>query len=170
MYVLIIWVVKLIIYNSPIIQLNEQCSNCPVIKDIINICLFFNWYSLIILPQTDRSWTAFLHKLMTYLRQLRLLSISNCKNFFSTSADFPLGSSFPNIFMPFLRHKKVIFTSVKIHVAFWKPFNSYNHVHNIMRLFIVERVFLSQQVKQSLIINAKLVYTVASQVVKRLKT
>ena len=135
MYVLIIWVVKLIIYNSPIIQLNEQCSNCPVIKDIINICLFFNWYSLIILRQTDKSWPAFLHKLMTYLRQLRLLSISNCKNLFSTSADFPLGSSFPNIFMPFLRHKQVIFTSVKIHVAFWKPVNSYNHVHNIMRLF-----------------------------------
>ena len=34
-----------------------------------------------------------------------------------------------------------------------------NHVHNILRLVVVELIFLSPQVKLSVIISNKLVYT-----------
>ena len=170
MYVLIIWVVKLIIYNSPIIQLNEQCSNCPVIKDIINICLFFNWYSLIILPQTDRSWTAFLHKLMTYLRQLRLLSISNCKNFLALPQIFLWAVLFQTFSCLFYATRRWYLLLLRFMWLFENQSKATIMFIILWDFFIVEQVFLSQQVKQSLIINAKLVYTVASQVAKRLKT
>ena len=33
--------------------------------------------------------------------------------------------------------------------------NQYNHVHNILRLLMVEQIFLSPQVKQSMIVSNK---------------